>query len=63
MLTLAEASTGDHHGAGDDTETVGATSYTEDSDGQSLGAWLGGGALVVALAALVVALRQNRRRA
>ncbi|WP_456694671.1 YcnI family copper-binding membrane protein [Aeromicrobium sp. P5_D10] len=60
VLTLGK-STDDGHGAKDDTtETV---ADTTDSDDQALGAWLGGGALVVALAALVVALRQNRRRA
>lgn len=60
VLTLGEP-TGDHHGASTDTDDAAAD--TDDSDDQSLGTWLGGGALVVALAALVVALRQNRRRA
>ena len=65
-LTLGEP-TGDHHGAAtasDDTDKAAYSSelsMTQDSD--RLGTWLGGGALLVALAALVVALRQNRRRA
>lgn len=62
VLALGKA-TGDHHSVGVDDTEVGATSYTEDSDDKQLGTWLGGGALVVALGALVVALRQNRRRA
>ncbi|MET0821677.1 MAG: YcnI family protein [Aeromicrobium sp.] len=66
VLTLAEP-TGDHHG-GASTDTSKAAysselSITKDDDGDRLGTWLGGGALVVALAALVVALRQTRRRA
>lgn len=61
VLTLsAPVEGGDHHGAGDDsTKEVAA----EAGDGSDVGTWLGGGALVVAVAALVVALRQNRRRA
>lgn len=76
-LTLAAATTDDHgSGAatGDDdgdgdsatstkvTSAAGSVASDDDSDTE-LGTWLGGGALVVALAALVVALRQNRRRA
>ena len=63
-LTLGEP-TGDHHGASAaaDTEDVSATTDSSDDSSNGLGTWLGGGALVVALAALVVSLRQNRRRA
>jgi uncharacterized protein YcnI len=66
VLTLAEP-TGDHHGgASADADKAAYSSeltMTKDDDGDRLGTWLGGGALVVALAALVVALRQTRRRA
>lgn len=55
-LTLAAAS-GDHHGTADQA------SDDSSADDAQLGTWLGAGALVVAVAALVVALRQNRRRA
>jgi uncharacterized protein YcnI len=65
-LTLAEP-TADHHGAkasDADKDAYSSTlSMTRDDDGDRLGTWLGGGALLVALASLVVALRQNRRRA
>lgn len=65
-LTLVEP-TGDHHGgASADADKAVSSSklaMTQDDDGDSLGTWLGGGALVVALASLVVALRQTRRRA
>lgn len=61
VLKLSEA-TDDHHGASTD-EVVDVASDTNDSDTGALGVWLGGGALAVALAALVVTLRQNRRRA
>ncbi|MCW2825987.1 MAG: nuclear export factor [Aeromicrobium sp.] len=60
VLALAEATAGGHGtteaGAHAEAETTGA-------DDSELGVWLGGGALAVALAALVVALRENRRRA
>lgn len=64
VLALGE-STEDHHGGATDSKTDDSadTADTADSDDSALGTWLGGGALVVALAALVVALRQNRRRA
>lgn len=52
VLTLA-AATDDEHDAAD---------VSDDGD-TGLGTWLGGAALVVAAAALVVSLRQNRRRA
>ncbi len=58
-LTLA-APTGDGHGSSKDTE---AKASTSDDDGDAMANWLSGGALAVALGALVVALRQNRRRA
>ena len=62
-LALAEP-TGDHHGgAAADTEKASATAAESSDEADHLGTWLGGGALVVALAALVVALRQTRRRA
>ncbi|KQX75700.1 YcnI family protein [Aeromicrobium sp. Root472D3] len=65
-LTLGEP-TGDHHGAASttaDTEDAAATTEASDDDSSTgLGTWLGGAALLVALAALVVSLRQNRRRA
>lgn len=40
-----------------------ATQVDQASDGDSTARWLGGGALAVALATLLVVLRQNRRRA
>jgi len=59
VLTLP-AATGD----GADAGSAYSSELTIDQDDDStLGVWLGGGALVVAGAALVVALRQNRRRA
>jgi uncharacterized protein YcnI len=63
-LTLGEA-TGDHHGAAAAaTQQASATTGSSDDDSTDrLGTWLGGAGLVVALAALVVALRQTRRRA
>lgn len=55
------APTADGHGA---TTASAHDEAVADSDGSSsLGTWLGGGALAVALAALVVALRENGRRA
>jgi uncharacterized protein YcnI len=42
--------------------TAGASS-DDDNDGNNTGIWLGGTALAVAAVALVVALRENRRRA
>jgi uncharacterized protein YcnI len=60
VLTLGAAPT-DGHGA---VAAAGHDEAARDSDGSSsLGTWLGGGALAVALAALVVALRENGRRA
>jgi uncharacterized protein YcnI len=56
-LTLAAATEGDHHAAA----PVEADSSSD--DGIDTGTWLGGAALIVAAGALVVALRQNRRRA
>ncbi len=58
-LKLAEP-TGDGHGAA--TEDKAEAPASEDA-GDNTARWLGGGALAVAVAALVVALRQNRRRA
>lgn len=62
-LTLSEpVEGGDHHAsAKTDDSTSDASKGTD--DGSDVGTWLGGGALAVAAAALVVALRQNRRRA
>lgn len=55
-LALAATTGSDHHGvAAGEADGMG-----DDSD---LGAWLGGIALAVSVAALVVVLRQNRRRA
>lgn len=67
VLALATATT-DHHGAATATSAADESDDTDeasgsDDSGDSLGTWLGGGALLVALAALVVALRENRRRA
>jgi len=65
VLTLAAASS-EHHGAATDTakaDNAEDTDNTTDTDDTGLGTWLGGAALVIAAAALVVALRQNRRRA
>ena len=59
-LTLGEP-TGDHHGAA--AKTSADTEAVASDETDRLGTWLAGGALVVALAALVVALRQTRRRA
>jgi uncharacterized protein YcnI len=64
-MTLAEP-TGDHHGgagAKDADDAAYSSELTMTKDADRLGTWLGGGALLVAVAALVVALRQNRRRA
>ena len=58
-LALA-ASASDGHDSSKDTDIKAAAS---DDDGDNTAKWLSGGALVVALGALVVALRQNRRRA
>jgi uncharacterized protein YcnI len=55
-MTLAKASASD-------TSVAPASDDSSDDSGSDLGTWLGGGALVVAVAALVVSLRQNRRRA
>ena len=52
-LALAAATGPDLHGMATD----------EKDDGGELGSWFGATALVVSVAALVVALRQNRRRA
>ncbi|GAA3532653.1 YcnI family protein [Aeromicrobium panaciterrae] len=58
-LILA-ASTGDGHGTSKDPD---AEASSTGDDGDTTATWLGGSALAVALGALVVALRQNRRRA
>ena len=57
-LTLAQPVT-EH--AGNSKAAASRTPTTSDTD--NTGRWLGGGALVVAAVALVVALRENRRRA
>ncbi|MEV7396445.1 YcnI family protein [Aeromicrobium sp. NPDC092404] len=54
-LTLAEPA--------EDDGKAQAHTHDEGSDSDMTGRWLGGGALVVAAVALVVALRENRRRA
>ncbi|AWB92456.1 YcnI family protein [Aeromicrobium chenweiae] len=63
-MTLAEL-TDDGHGAAPaaHSEDAAAAGADVEESGNDLGTWLGGAALVVAVAALVVALRQNRRRA
>ncbi|MCW2841977.1 MAG: nuclear export factor [Aeromicrobium sp.] len=62
-MTLLEPAA-DHHGAAATAESEEAAADTAtDDDGTELGTWLGGAALIVAGAALLVALRQNRRRA
>jgi uncharacterized protein YcnI len=60
VLALPDGSGGHGQSAGSEDE---ADADTDDDADAPLGAWLGGAALVVACAALVVALRQNRRRA
>jgi uncharacterized protein YcnI len=69
-LALAASDGGGHHGAAasdapaSDAEEASATTATSgDESSTGLGTWLGGAALVVAVGALVVSLRQNRRRA
>lgn len=67
-MTLAASTDGDHHGAAttdasDDTSEASATSDDDGSTGVVVATALGAAALVVAVAGLVVALRQNRRRA
>lgn len=63
VLTLA-ASTGDHHeAAGDDVDTVEGAEDSDNSTAVVASTAIGAAALIVALAALVVTLRQNRRRA
>jgi len=54
-LTLAEPA--------DDTKDASKASAPEASGSDDTGRWLGGGALALAAVALVVALRENRRRA
>ncbi|MRJ77377.1 DUF1775 domain-containing protein [Aeromicrobium sp. SMF47] len=63
-MTLAEASDDGHGGshAADDTDEASADTDADDSD-DDLATWLAGAALVVAVGALVVSLRHNRRRA
>ncbi|MBC7632341.1 YcnI family protein [Aeromicrobium sp.] len=55
VLALTASASGAHA----DPEVTGSA---KDDSGNDAGIWLGGGALVVAATALVVALRQNRRR-
>ena len=62
-LTLAEAAADHHGGSEEDDTSAHASDLSIAYDGDTTARWLGGGALAVSLAALLVALRQNRRRA
>lgn len=64
VLTLGEATADGHDStAGHDTTDHDRVAADDSDSSATLGTWLGGGALAVALAALVVALRENGRRA
>ncbi|MEJ7635609.1 YcnI family protein [Aeromicrobium sp.] len=61
-LALAAASEGGH-GASDAKPAASTVESEADDAGNSLATWLSGSALVTAVGALLVALRQNRHRA
>jgi uncharacterized protein YcnI len=64
VLALSESGGAGAHGGSHDTEEVAQVSEDDDSStGVVVGIAIGAAALAVALSALVVALRQNRRRA